>query len=252
MVSNMLLNVENITVHYSRLPALRDVSVTVEEGEIVCIVGPNGAGKSTTLLSISGVLNPTSGTITFDGRKINGMNAEAVARAGISQVPEGRHVFTTLNVEENLRIGTSIRDDRSDTEKDFKRVLEIFPVLAERRKQSAGKLSGGEQQMLVIGRALLTNPRIMTIDEPSLGLAPNLVDRVYETLLDLRKDRGLTLLIVEQSSERALKAADRLYVLRSGQMQLEGKAEELQDGEKVRQAYFGFDEDAGTDISVSF
>lgn len=252
MVSNMLLNVENITVHYSRLPALRDVSVTVEEGEIVCIVGPNGAGKSTTLLSISGVLNPTSGTITFDGRKINGMNAEAVARAGISQVPEGRHVFTTLNVEENLRIGTSIRDDRSDTEKDFKRVLEIFPVLAERRKQSAGKLSGGEQQMLVIGRALLTNPRIMTIDEPSLGLAPNLVDRVYETLLDLRKDRGLTLLIVEQSSERALKAADRLYVLRSGQMQLEGKAEELKDGEKVRQAYFGFDEDAGTDISVSF
>ncbi len=248
----MLLHVENITVHYSRLPALRDVSVTVEEGEIVCIVGPNGAGKSTTLLSISGVLNPTSGNITFDGQKINGMNAEAVARAGISQVPEGRHVFTTLNVEENLRIGTSIRNDRSDIEKDFKRVLEIFPVLAERRKQSAGKLSGGEQQMLVIGRALLTNPRIMTIDEPSLGLAPNLVDRVYETLLDLRKDRGLTLLIVEQSSERALKAADRLYVLRSGQMQLEGAAEDLQDGAKVRQAYFGFDEDVGKDGAANF
>lgn len=238
----MLLNVENITVHYSRLPALRDVSVSVEEGEIVCIVGPNGAGKSTTLLSISGVLNPTNGNITFDGNKISGMTPEAVAHSGISQVPEGRHVFTTLSVEENLRIGTSMRKDRSNVAKDFKHVLDIFPVLAERRRQSAGKLSGGEQQMLVIGRALLTNPRIMTIDEPSLGLAPNLVDRVYETLLDLRENRGLTLLIVEQSSERALKAADRLYVLRSGSIQLQGSAADLADGEKVRQAYFGFED----------
>ncbi len=248
----MLLNVENITVHYSRLPALRDVSVSVDEGEIVCVVGPNGAGKSTTLLAISGVLNPTSGDITFDGKKINGMAPEMVARAGISQVPEGRHVFTTLNVEENLRIGTSIRSDRSEIEKDFKHVLEIFPVLAERRRQAAGKLSGGEQQMLVIGRALLTNPRIMTIDEPSLGLAPNLVDRVYETLIDLRNDRGLTLLIVEQSSERALKVADRLYVLRSGQMQLEGNAADLQDGVKVRQAYFGFEDDATAENEAVF
>ncbi|HIM45847.1 MAG TPA: ABC transporter ATP-binding protein [Alphaproteobacteria bacterium] len=248
----MLLSVDNITVHYSRLPALREVSVFVDEGEIVCIVGPNGAGKSTTLLSISGVLNPTSGDITFDGKRINGMSPEAVARAGISQVPEGRHVFTTLNVEENLRIGTSIRQDRSDIEKDFKKVMEIFPVLAERRKQAAGKLSGGEQQMLVIGRALLTSPRIMTIDEPSLGLAPNLVDRVYETLLELRKDRGLTLLIVEQSSERALKVADRLYVLRSGQMQLEGDVADLQDGVKVRQAYFGFEESTTDDDEVAF
>jgi branched-chain amino acid transport system ATP-binding protein len=248
----MLLSVDNITVHYSRLPALRGVSVSVDEGEIVCIVGPNGAGKSTTLLSISGVLNPTEGLITFDGMKINGMSAEAVARAGISQVPEGRHVFTTLSVEENLRIGTSIRKNRGDIEKDFKRVLEIFPVLAERRRQAAGKLSGGEQQMLVIGRALLTNPRLMTIDEPSLGLAPNLVDRVYETLLELRQDRGLTLLIVEQSSERALKVADRLYVLRSGEMQLEGKAADLRDGEKVRQAYFGFEEGATHEGEVEF
>jgi branched-chain amino acid transport system ATP-binding protein len=248
----MLLEVKDITVHYSRLPALREVSVNVDEGEIVCIVGPNGAGKSTTLLSISGVLNPTHGEIFFDGNRINGMNAEAVARAGISQVPEGRHVFTTLNVEENLRIGTSIRKDGENIEKDFKHILDIFPVLAERRKQAAGKLSGGEQQMLVIGRALLTNPRIMTIDEPSLGLAPNLVDRVYETLIDLRRDRGLTLLIVEQSSERALKAADRLYVLRSGQMQLEGKAADLQDGEKVRQAYFGFEEGSKHDDEVAF
>ena len=248
----MLLNVENITVHYSRLPALRGISVSVDEGEIVCIVGPNGAGKSTTLLSISGVLNPTEGEITFHGKRINGMSPEAVARAGISQVPEGRHVFTSLSVEENLRIGTNMRKDRSDIEKDFKHVLEIFPVLAERRKQAAGKLSGGEQQMLVIGRALLSNPRMMTIDEPSLGLAPNLVDRVYETLLELRKDRGLTLLIVEQSSERALTAADRLYVLRSGEMQLEGNAADLRDGEKVRQAYFGFEEGTTHEGEVAF
>ncbi|MBT4428752.1 MAG: ABC transporter ATP-binding protein [Rhodospirillaceae bacterium] len=248
----MLLNVESITVHYSRLPALRGISVSVDEGEIVCIVGPNGAGKSTTLLSISGVLNPTEGEITFHGKRINGMSPEAVARAGISQVPEGRHVFTSLSVEENLRIGTNMRKDRSDIEKDFKHVLEIFPVLAERRKQAAGKLSGGEQQMLVIGRALLTNPRMMTIDEPSLGLAPNLVDRVYETLLELRKDRGLTLLIVEQSSERALTAADRLYVLRSGEMQLEGNAADLRDGEKVRQAYFGFEEGTTHEGEVAF
>ncbi len=238
----MLLSVENISVHYGRVPAVRGVSVTVNEGEVVCIVGPNGAGKSTTLLTISGVLRPTEGEVIFDGKPITGFKPESVARLGISQVPEGRHVFTTLSVEENLRLGTRIRKDRGQIEKDFQRVLELFPILAERRRGAAGKLSGGEQQMLVIGRALLTNPRIMTIDEPSLGLAPNLVDRVYEVLTELRQSRGLTLLIVEQSSERALHAADRLYVLRSGEIQLEGNARELSDGEKIRQAYFGFTE----------
>ena len=238
----MLLSVDDIYVHYGRVPAVRGVSIEVAEGEIVCVVGPNGAGKSTTLLTISGVLRPSQGAISFDGSPIVGLTPEAVARRGISQVPEGRHVFTTLSVEENLRLGTRMRSDRGEIEADFKRVLELFPVLAERRRGAAGKLSGGEQQMLVIGRALLTNPRIMTIDEPSLGLAPNLVDRVYEVLLELRETRGLTLLIVEQSSERALKAADRIYVLRSGEIQLEGNAADLQDGEKVRHAYFGFTE----------
>ena len=211
----MLLAVEDIHVHYGRVPAVRGVSIGVSEGEIVCVVGP-------------GVLRPSQGAITFDGESVIGLTPEAVARKGISQVPEGRHVFTTLSVEENLRLGTRMRRDRGEVEADFKRVLELFPVLAERRK--------------VIGRALLTNPRIMTIDEPSLGLAPNLVDRVYEVLLELRETRGLTLLIVEQSSERALKAADRIYVLRSGEIQLQGDAAELQDGERVRQAYFGFTE----------
>jgi branched-chain amino acid transport system ATP-binding protein len=238
----MLLNVDDITVHYGRLAAVRNVSVTVDDGEIVCIVGPNGAGKSTTLLSVSGILAPTEGSITFGDKNITGMNPENVARMGISQVPEGRHVFTSLNVEENLRIGTRIRKDKAEVEKDYRMVLDMFPVLAERKRQPAGKLSGGEQQMLVIGRALLTRPKLMTIDEPSLGLGPKIVDRVYEVLTELRDRMGLTLLIVEQSSERALKAADRIYVLRSGQIQLAGDAKELQDGERVKQAYFGFTE----------
>jgi|TARA_Y100000814_G_scaffold253109_1_gene200626 branched-chain amino acid transport system ATP-binding protein len=251
-MDNALLKVDGITVHYGRLAAVREVSITVNEGEIVCVVGPNGAGKSTTLLTISGVLAPTTGDILFGGERINAMRPEIVARRGISQVPEGRHVFTTLSVEENLRIGAQMRSDRSEVEKDIKRVQELFPILGERKRQSAGKLSGGEQQMLVIGRALLTNPKIMTIDEPSLGLAPNIVDRVYEVLTTLREERGMTLLIVEQSSERALKAADRLYVLRNGQIQIEGNAAELQDGEKVRQAYFGFSDDENQDDGANF
>ena len=241
----MLLEVDNLHVHYGRLAALRGVSLKVAEGEIVCIVGPNGAGKSTTLLTISGVLKPTEGSITFDSKPLANMGPETIARLGISQVPEGRHVFTTLSVEENLRIGTYMRRDKAGIEREYRQVLELFPALAERIRTPAGKLSGGEQQMLVIGRALLTKPRIMAIDEPSLGLAPNLVDRVYAVLLELREREGLTLLIVEQSSERALKAADRVYVLRSGQVQLEGKSVDLQDGELVHQAYFGFAERAG-------
>lgn len=248
----MLLQVEGLHVHYGRLAALRDVSLGVEEGEIVCIVGPNGAGKSTTLLTISGALKPTSGSVTYDGRAIHGQSPETIARLGISLVPEGRHVFTTLTVEENLRVGTYMRRDRGQIEKDYRRVLELFPILAERSGQAAGKLSGGEQQMLVIGRALLTKARVMTIDEPSLGLAPNLVDRVYDVLFELREREGLTLLIVEQSSERALKSADRIYVLRNGQVQIEGAAKDLQDGVKVHQAYFGFEDDGEKDGKVEF
>ncbi len=236
----MLLNVENLHVHYGRIAALRGISLNVAEGEIVCIVGPNGAGKSTTLLSISSVLSPTEGEISFDGKSIIGTPPEQVATLGISQVPEGRHIFTSLTVDENLQVGAATRNDKDRVRQDYERVLDMFPILAERRRQSAGKLSGGEQQMLAIARSLMTNPRFLTIDEPSLGLAPRIVDQVYEVLVDLRKSRGLTLLLVEQSSERALKAADRLYVLRSGEIQLEGKTADLQDGKAVHEAYFGF------------
>ena len=236
----MLLEVENLHVHYGRIAALRGISLSVAEGEIVCIVGPNGAGKSTTLLSISSVLSPTQGDISFEGQSIIGTPPEQVATLGISQVPEGRHIFTSLTVDENLQVGAATRRDNDDVRRDYERVLDLFPILAERRRQSAGKLSGGEQQMLAIARSLMTNPRFLTIDEPSLGLAPRIVDQVYEVLVDLRKSRGLTLLLVEQSSERALKAADRLYVLRSGEIQLEGKTADLQDGKAVHEAYFGF------------
>lgn len=236
----MLLDVQDLHVHYGRLAALRGISLSVAEGEIACMVGPNGAGKSTTLLAISSILAPSQGTILFDGKPISGLPAENVATLGISQVPEGRHIFTSLTVDENLQVGAATRKDKDRIRKDYDRVLELFPILGERRRQSAGKLSGGEQQMLAIGRALMTNPRFLTIDEPSLGLAPKIVDQVYEVLIDLRQSRGLTLLLVEQSSERALKAADRLYVLRNGEIQLEGKTADLQDGSAVHKAYFGF------------
>ncbi|MFN3261080.1 MAG: ABC transporter ATP-binding protein [Pikeienuella sp.] len=235
-----MLEVRDLHVQYGRLVALRGVSFSVAEGEIACIVGPNGAGKSTTLLTVSGVLKPTMGEVIYDGKPIAGRSPEAIAGLGVTQVPEGRHIFTGLTIEENLRVGAALRRDRDETRKDMERIYETFPILGQRKGQAAGKLSGGEQQMLAIGRALMSRPKLMTIDEPSLGLAPKIVDRVYEVLTELRASRGLTLLIVEQSSERALKAADRLHVLRSGEIQLSGQAADLRDGAEVHKAYFGF------------
>lgn len=235
-----LLRVADIHVHYGRLAAVRGVSLTVAPGEIVCLVGPNGAGKSTTLLTIAGVLAPTQGVVTFGQTAISGLSPEAVARLGLSMVPEGRRIFSSLTVEENLRIGTYGRKDRHDVERDVSRIFEEFPILASRRTMRAGKLSGGEQQQLAIGRALLTGAKLILVDEPSLGLAPMMVERVYDILRDLRNKRGVTLLIVEESSERAVDAADRIYVLRRGLIELEGTSEELADGERLHEAYFGF------------
>jgi branched-chain amino acid transport system ATP-binding protein len=235
-----LLRVADIHVHYGRLAAVRGVSLTVAPGEIVCLVGPNGAGKSTTLLTIAGVLAPTQGVVTFGQTAISGLSPEAVARLGLSMVPEGRRIFSSLTVEENLRIGTYGRNDRQAVERDVSRIFEEFPILASRRAMRAGKLSGGEQQQLAIGRALLTGAKLILVDEPSLGLAPMMVERVYGILRDLREKRGVTLLIVEESSERAVDAADRIYVLRRGLIELEGTSEELADGERLHEAYFGF------------
>jgi branched-chain amino acid transport system ATP-binding protein len=241
-----MLRVENLYVRYGRLTAVRGVSLEIRKGEIVCVVGPNGAGKSTTLASIAGGVEPRGGTILFDGVSLIGKSPEAIARLGISLVPEGRHVFATLSVEENLRIGSYHRRDRSLVASDLDRIIALFPILKERFYQSADRLSGGEQQMLVIARALMTRPRLIMIDEPSLGLAPLIIDQVYRVLLELRERGDVTLFINEQSSDRALRFADRIYVLRDGKIQLEGNSVDLQDGSAIMNAYFGFNKDAIT------
>ncbi|SJZ30812.1 branched-chain amino acid transport system ATP-binding protein [Enhydrobacter aerosaccus] len=246
-----MLEVDNIHVNYGRLQALRGVSLSVREGEIVCVVGPNGAGKSTTLGAIAGGVTPHAGRITLRGQSLGGLPPEAVARLGVSLVPEGRHVFGSLTVAENLRIGTFQRRDRAAVAADFERILEHFPRLRERLQQPAGRLSGGEQQMLVIGRALMTRPRLVMVDEPSLGLAPKIVDQVYDILIKLRHAANLTLLINEQSSERVLKFADRIYVMRGGRIHLEDRAANLQDGKAIMQAYFGFADGTGAPPPLS-
>jgi branched-chain amino acid transport system ATP-binding protein len=233
-----VLVLDDVHVSYGRVPAVRGISLTVERGEIVGIVGPNGAGKSTTLLTIAGVLAPAKGVIRLDGASIAGTAPEDIARMGLSLVPEGRHVFTHLTVEENVRLGTQMRCDRDEIERDFERVLTEFPFLRSRLSTPAGKLSGGEQQQLVIARALMTRPRLMLLDEPALGLAPLVVETVYRILRALR-DSGITLLVVEQSTHRALENADRIYVLRSGQIELTGRSAELDEG-RVEEAYFGY------------
>ncbi len=234
-----MLTVDKIQVRYNRTTAVHDVSFTVKEGEFICIAGPNGAGKTSTMMTIAGALKPTAGSISLRGERIDGLGPEKVARLGISLVPEGRHVFTQLTVEENIRIGSDMRKDRREIAGDFDRVLEHFPFMQTRLGDPAGKLSGGEQQQLVIARALMTRPKLMLIDEPSLGLAPKIVDRVYEILEQLRAE-GNTLVVVEQSTHRALEAADRIYVMRNGQIALEGRSSEITEAE-VEQAYFGFE-----------
>jgi branched-chain amino acid transport system ATP-binding protein len=226
---------------------LKGVSLSVQRGEIVYLIGPNGAGKSTTLAAIAGGVIPHRGDITLEGTSLIGKRPEQVARLGISLVPEGRHVFGTLTVAENLRIASYMRTDRGAVAADYDRLLSMFPRLKERIGSPASSLSGGEQQMLVIARALLTRPRLLLVDEPSLGLAPRIVDQVYEILLAARQAEGLTLLLNEQSSHRILKHADRIYVIRNGHIQLHDTGANLQDGEAIKRAYFGFGEEPGAD-----
>lgn len=237
-----LLAVENLVVRYGQLTALRGVSLEVSEGETVFVTGPNGAGKSTLLKAIAGVVRPASGTIRFAGTEIAGNPPEATARLGFSMVPEGRQVFGGLTIDENLRLGAGIRGDRAAVARDLEAVYATFPMLAARKGGTAGLLSGGQQQMLVIARALMTAPRLVAIDEPSLGLAPIVIDQVYDLLLHLRAERGLTLLIVEQSSTRATLTGGRMALLRSGRKVLEGDARALARTDAVERAYFGYEE----------
>jgi branched-chain amino acid transport system ATP-binding protein len=221
-----MLRVDGLAARYGRVVALHSVSFDVQPGEIVAIVGPNGAGKSTTLAAISGTLTPTAGSITYGGESLVGLSPERIVRRGVALVPEGRQIFSSLSVAENLQLGTTAIRDRSEARADLDRVLERFPILRTYYRASAAKLSGGEQQQLAIARALLSRPKLLLLDEPSLGLAPIMIDRVFETLGELR-DSGVTVLLVEQNATRAVALADRTYVLRTGRVALSGHREEL-------------------------
>jgi branched-chain amino acid transport system ATP-binding protein len=234
-----MLVVDDLHVRYGRVTAVRGVSFEVNAGEVVCLAGPNGAGKSTTLLAIAGAVTAAAGSVQFEGVPLVGTAVEDITAAGISLVPEGRHIFGTLTVEENLRLGAVTRKNRNEVKRDFELLLEQFPLLRERLKTSAGKLSGGEQQQVAIARALMARPKLLLVDEPALGLAPQMIERVYQILLRLRAE-GLSLLIVEQSTERALAAADRMYIMRNGEIRFVGRLDTLITRESIEQAYFGF------------
>jgi branched-chain amino acid transport system ATP-binding protein len=234
----MLLEVENLEVRYGTVPAVRDIAFHVETGEIVCFIGANGAGKSTTMLAVAGVLNPARGDIRFDSRSIIGLAPEQVAALGIELVPEGRRIFGRMTVRENLVVASGLRGGIAAQKQTLDLIFNLFPILRERYDGRAGNLSGGEQQQLAIARALLTKPRLLIVDEPSLGLAPKFVDLVYETFARLR-DAGVTLLLVEQSMRRALSLANRVYLLQSGQVVLHGKAAELAGRSDLEHLYLG-------------
>jgi branched-chain amino acid transport system ATP-binding protein len=239
-----VLKISNLHVNYGNIVALKGVSLEVGKGEIVAVIGPNGAGKSTLLLSVAGVVRPRSGAIELAGKSTANMQPEALVSAGLSLVPEGRHIFGSLTVAENLALGATVRHDRQAIAADIERVLAMFPVLKDRYRQRANKLSGGEQQMLAIGRAMLANPRLLLLDEPSLGLAPLVVSQVYQAILELRRS-GVTVLLVEQNVSRALAAADRTYVLSSGAIAMSGKSAELSGSAAFDAAYFGVASEAG-------
>ncbi len=233
-----LLSVDNITVQYGRVPAVRGVSLEVHEGEIVTLIGANGAGKSTTIRSISGLNTPTSGSITFQGEKISNLTPDKIATLGITQSPEGRRVFPYMSVHENLEMGAFQLKSSAELRRNMEIVHVHFPVLKERHKQLAGTLSGGQQQMLAIGRALMSNPKLLLLDEPTLGLSPLLSQQLAKIVRDLH-ETGLTILLVEQNARMALNLADRGYVLETGEIVLEGPASELRSNEEIQKMYLG-------------
>jgi branched-chain amino acid transport system ATP-binding protein len=235
-----LLQVDKLEVRYGGIRALRGLSLTLEAGEIVIVTGPNGAGKSTLMNSLAGLVKPQGGSIRLDGQDITRLAPERIARLGLSMVPEGRHVFGSMTVLENLRIGLGARADARNVPLDLDYVMDLFPLLRERSHAQAGLLSGGQQQMLVIARGLMTAPRLLAIDEPSLGLAPRITDQVYEALLRLRRERDLTLLIVEQSATRAALVGARMLMLREGRVVLSGDPRSM-SAQEIERAYFGFD-----------
>ncbi|MDX2100709.1 MAG: ABC transporter ATP-binding protein [Leptolyngbyaceae cyanobacterium bins.59] len=233
-----MLHVNDLHTYYGNIHALKGISLYVESGEIVTLLGSNGAGKTTTLRTIQGLLKPREGTILFEGKSVQSLSTEAIVRLGISQSPEGRMVFPRMTVLENLEMGAFSRNDSAGIKSDLERALHLFPRLKERINQKAGTLSGGEQQMLAIGRAMMSRPRLLLLDEPSMGLAPLLVAQIFSIIKDINA-QGTTVLLVEQNARMALSVAHRGYVLQTGQIVLSGTAQELQTNETVRQAYLG-------------
>jgi len=239
-----MLKVKNLHVHYGRIHSLRSVSIHVKPGEIVALIGGNGAGKSTLLAAVSGIVRPSAGEVSLDDTDITRMPPEQIVRHGVAHVPEGRHVFKPLTVEDNLLLGAYHRFSRRRSAAirgEVDGIYALFPVLAERRRQVAGTLSGGEQQMLAIGRALLSAPKVLTLDEPSMGLAPRVVKEIFGHVARLRQERGVTILLVEQNARGALAIADRAYVLETGRVILQGTSEELLVNRDVQRAYLGHD-----------
>jgi branched-chain amino acid transport system ATP-binding protein len=242
-VRTIALEIRNLEVNYGAVKALKGVTLTVREGEVVALLGANGAGKSTTLRAISGLVKPRAGTVDVFGQSLVSaglarLNPTQIVARGVAHCPEGRRVFTGLTVLENLRLGASQRSDATGIQSDLEKMLTMFPILSERRKQTAGTLSGGEQQMLALARALMSRPKLLLLDEPSLGLAPLIVQGIFRTLETLRSE-GVTILLVEQNVKLALQLADRAYVLRTGTITLTGSAAELRDDERVANAYLG-------------
>lgn len=233
-----LLSLKNVTVHYGDALALSNVSLNVEGGELVAVLGPNGAGKTTLLRSISGLKKISKGTIHFMGREIHKMSPSDIAKSGISLCPERRRLFPEMTVLENLEMGAYLRKDKSEIRNDLKKVFDLFPILEERRSQKAGTLSGGEQQMLAIGRALMLKPKLLMLDEPSLGLSPIIKSKIFERILKI-KNEGITVLLVEQDAYSALKIAGRAYIIEAGSIVLEGKGKELLANKKIKEAYLG-------------
>jgi branched-chain amino acid transport system ATP-binding protein len=233
-----MLVLENVSVNYGAIEALTGISMRVEKGEVVTLIGANGAGKTTTLRTITGLLEPRAGQVTFEGKQIGGMPTHKLVARGISMSPEGRGVFANLTVRENLQMGAYLKNNKREIAKDMERAFTMFPRLKERESQKAGTLSGGEQQMLAMGRALMSRPRLLLLDEPSLGLAPLVVHTIFEAIDEIRSE-GTTILLVEQNAHAALKHSDRAYVLETGQIVMEGPSAELAADPRIKEAYLG-------------
>ncbi len=234
-----MLELRHIDTYYGNIRALRDVCLTVQEGEIIALIGANGAGKSTTLMAISGIVPLRRGAILFHGKPIHGLSPDMIVKRGISQVPEGRHIFPDLTVAENLDMGAFLRRDKHGIEEDREYLYALFPVLKQRRNQPGGTLSGGEQQMLAISRALMARPQLLLLDEPSMGLAPLMTRQIYEMILKINKEQNTTLLLVEQNAHLALQVADRGYVLENGGIVMHDRAAQLKNNAAIQKAYLG-------------